>query len=79
MDKNASIGPAHINPPNINFNPPISGADGADDLWKVSPTGQVVGFVVTGESFIMLALRSISLERFVVDELSNIVTISNCM
>ena len=23
------------NPPNIDFNPPISGADGADDLWKV--------------------------------------------
>ena len=24
-----------LNPPNINFNPPISTADGADDLWKV--------------------------------------------
>ena len=41
--------------------------------------GQVVGFVVTGESYIMLALRSISVGKFVVDEHSNIVTISNCM
>ena len=24
-----------LNPPNINFNPPISGADTADDFWKV--------------------------------------------
>jgi len=24
-----------LNPPNINFNPPISGADAADDFWKV--------------------------------------------
>ena len=24
-----------LDPPNINFNPPISAADGADDFWKV--------------------------------------------
>ena len=24
-----------LNPPNINFNPPISAADGTDDFWKV--------------------------------------------
>ena len=24
-----------LNPPNINFNPPISGADATDDFWKV--------------------------------------------
>ena len=31
-----------LHPPNINFNPPISGADGADDFWKLRArsTGQ---------------------------------------
>ena len=33
--KNVLLKDLPLNPPNINFNPPISGADAADDFLKV--------------------------------------------